>query len=101
MTGKPEQPQQQWHIDRAVPLVLIFGILVQTAGAFWWASSQTATNSQQDRQISELAATVRVLTDNLTERNERLARLETLGEVVNKKVDSLVTRFDAVRALPN
>lgn len=96
MTNKPEdQEQEKWHVDRAIPLVLIFGIMIQTAGAFWWASSQTAINTQQDQQITALTMTLTRLAENLTERNERLAKLEAIGDMVNKKVDAVVSKLDA------
>jgi hypothetical protein len=93
--------QQSWHVDRTIPLVLIFGIMVQTAGAFWWASSQTAINSQQDAQIVSLTVTLTRLAENLTERNERLAKLEAIGDMVNRKVDALTAKLDTISRTSN
>jgi hypothetical protein len=73
---------------------LIFGILVQTAGAFWWASAQTAINNQQDAQIVSMTQSLTRLAENLSERNERLAKLEAIGDMVNHKIDVLVARVD-------
>jgi hypothetical protein len=92
---KETPPEEKWHVDRAIPLVLILGIFVQTAGAFWWASSQTAINANQDAQITSLTMTLTRLADNLTERNERLARLEAIGETVSRKVDALVATVES------
>lgn len=80
---------RSWHVDRTIPLVLIFTIFVQTAGAFWWASSQTAINNAQDDKIVALTTTLTRLADNLADRNERLARMEAIGEATNNKIETL------------
>jgi hypothetical protein len=85
--------QQSWHVDRTIPLVLIFGIFIQTAGAFWWASSQTEINRAQDDKLMVLTETLTRLTENLADRNERLAKLEAIGAMVNQKVDVLVDKI--------
>ena len=30
---------EQWHLDKRVPIALIFAIALQTGGALWWAAS--------------------------------------------------------------
>lgn len=42
-----------WHLDKKVPLAMIFAILVQTAGAFWWASNQDARLAMVERQLQQ------------------------------------------------
>jgi hypothetical protein len=39
MTGTT---QPKWKVDRSVPVALIVGMMVQTAGIVWWAASTTS-----------------------------------------------------------
>ncbi len=71
-----------WHLDKRVPIGLIFAILVQTGTMFWWASrvdstlathadrleKQSAYMLRMESQISsmiELKADIRSLTDRM------------------------------------
>ena len=44
MTDEP------WHMDKRIPVALIFAIFIQTAGAVWWASdiNSRLTRTEQD-----------------------------------------------------
>jgi hypothetical protein len=83
-----------WHLDKKVPLALIFTMLVQAAALVAWASSVTA-------DIGTLTRDVAVLTSDNKERgvkmeevislkvevrhiNDSIARIEkTLGQVLS------------------
>lgn len=43
-----------WHLDKKVPIVLMFTIFIQSATAVWWASSiesrMQAVSQSDDRQ---------------------------------------------------
>jgi hypothetical protein len=56
---------EPWHLDKKVPVALIFAIAMQTAGAIWWASavnSRIAALEHGQLQVSSV--------------NDRLARME-------------------------
>lgn len=68
---------QGWQIDRKVPLALVFMLLFQTGGAFWWASSlnsrvstledrMTASAPQADR-LTRVETKLEAVQDGLTE----------------------------------
>ena len=61
--------REPWHLDKRVPVALIFAILLQTGTAFWWAASinERVTTAEeeieridarqdQDREIAQLQA---------------------------------------------
>lgn len=50
-----QEPDKQWHLDKRVPVALIFALLVQTAGAFWWAASIQERVNTQANLIREAA----------------------------------------------
>lgn len=54
--------ERHWHLDKKVPIALIFAIFVQTAGAFWWASNITSrVDSLEKKQDSTTLLADRVL----------------------------------------
>lgn len=70
MNGEP------WHLDKRVPVAIIFALLVQTAGAVWWASamsSNVASLREADTRLE--AADVQIRLD-ATSRETRLRVVE-------------------------
>lgn len=70
-----------WSIDRKVPLALVFMLLFQTGGAFWWASS--------------LNSRVSILEDRMTAsapQADRLTRVEV-------KLESALDGIAEVKAI--
>ena len=49
-----EQREQEWHLDKKVPISLIFKHAVQTAGIIWWARAQIAINFDHEQWIARL-----------------------------------------------
>jgi len=41
---------RQWHLDKRVPIALIFAIMMQSAAAVWWASGISERMSQIERR---------------------------------------------------
>lgn len=62
---------ENWHLDKRVPLALIFTIFIQTAGLVWWASS-----------LSERVHTLERRVDAASPQGDRIMRLEVNMEVV-------------------
>lgn len=76
----------RWHVDKNVPLALIFMLLAQTMGAFWWASRVQATIDNNAIRISKLESLVLDI-NRLSERQVRL-------EVQNENVEKILTRIE-------
>jgi type II secretory pathway component PulL len=72
---------QQWRIDRHIPIALIFAVMLQTAAATWWASGITIQVAQLERQAASTMP-----------QGERLVKVET-------KVDSLIDAVNEVKAI--
>lgn len=58
-----EQDLTAWHLDKRIPIAMIFTIIIQTGVAVWWVSNlshrvdtATSTNAQQDNRISAMEA---------------------------------------------
>ena len=77
-----------WHVDKRVPLALIFAIFVQSVAAVWWAATATSRIDYLEMR-----------TEDSSDRVQRLIRLEvdiqTLKQTVNKidrKLDQLTEK---------
>lgn len=66
---------RHWHLDKRVPIALIFTIIVQTAGLVWWASSLTERVNTLERRADASAPQA-----------ERITRLEVNIEVVKEGI---------------
>ena len=79
------EAERHWHLDRKVPLALIFAILVQTATAFWWASGINAAMTSAQRDIAELRTNP-----------DRITRLETKLEALNDTLRDLKVAVERI-----
>lgn len=80
-----DKEDNQWHLDKKVPISLIAAILIQTGGFFWWA----ATTQEKVSALKERL-------DAIAPNSDRLTRVEV-------KVDTLlgsVTRIEAQTRKP-
>lgn len=86
MTPASDPPSQSgWHLDKKVPLALIFAIVIQTGGAIWALAALSQRVTQVEAALSasmdQPARIVRVETqmegvrDTLKEMNDKLDRL--------------------------
>ena len=56
-----DNTSSDWHLDKKVPLALIFALLIQTATAFWWAAkleSKVDSNTIAVREVSKIKSVV-------------------------------------------
>jgi hypothetical protein len=75
-----ENSSEPWHLDRRVPIALIFTLLAQTAGMLWWAANLNRTVEEHGRRIASVeqadigaAIEARRVSENLARLDERLA----------------------------
>lgn len=82
--------REQWHLDKRVPIALIFAIMVQSASAIWWAAgisermaqierrqaSQGERSEAADRLMAEQGQRIAVLTEAVSNTNRNLERLQ-------------------------
>lgn len=75
--------REPWHLDKKVPIALILAIVMQTAGAIWWAASLEA----------RLARTEEML---LQQKDDpvRLARLEGFRDELLRRLDRWEAKLD-------
>jgi hypothetical protein len=91
MAAAPSAPNSEagdggWHLDKRVPIALIFAIVAQAAGMVWYASALSSRVDQHDRRIAKLEAT------DEEDRKNALLIMRDLGEI-KAQVKILLDRF--------
>ncbi len=72
---------KQWHLDKKVPLALIFAIACQTGGLLVWGSNLSTRVNQLEMQLAAVAPQA-----------ERIIRLET-------KMDAIFSNIAEIKAI--
>jgi hypothetical protein len=78
--------EEPWHLDKRVPVALIFTLMVQTSGIVWWASSiservlrlehESARSLTADGRLIRLETQMSAVADALLEAKATLRRIE-------------------------
>lgn len=89
--------QQGWKIDRHIPIAVIFTIIAQTCGAFWWASSVDRRIESLERlqaESTEQERRIRALENNAASVEERLKNIDGTTQRIERKLDKISVRFN-------
>lgn len=82
----PDRDDGAWHLDKKVPLALIFTIMAQTSMGFWWASNTSTRLEAVERRVEQAAPQV-----------ERIIRVETKLEAIREAITEIK---NLIRAKP-
>lgn len=96
---------EQWHLDKRVPIALIFAIMIQSAGGVWWASAMNermaqverriegfaSRNAQTDERVNTQAQEIAVLASEIKQIGRQLDRLYAQGEATNQLLRQMIT----------
>ena len=80
-----DEQDNNWHLDKKVPITLLLAILLQTIGVVWWGAT-----------MAEKVVVLKERLDAIAPNSDRLTRVEV-------KVDTLlssVTRIEAQTKRP-
>lgn len=88
------QPQRragdnQWHLDKRVPIAFILTMMLQTAAIVWWASGLDAQQAALFNRVEKLETRNDKITDQLRDIEGRLARVEAIGEAQLKSLERI------------
>ena len=90
---------EQWHLDKRVPLALIFTIFVQTSGAVWWAASIAERMDQIERRMDNAAIRSQNVDNLVAQQATNIAVLVERLEAQNRNVDRLSQEVAATNEL--
>jgi hypothetical protein len=80
LSQQDEYISRHWHLDKRIPLALIFTIVFQTIGAVWWSATLT-------ERIKNIETTLNYSAPQA----DRLTRLEV-------KVDNLIESINDLKS---
>ena len=69
-------PRAGWQLDRRVPIAVVFALVLQAAGAIWWASAKDTADRQRDYELNALQQQMGEGAAVQAQVIERLARIE-------------------------
>ena len=82
---------EPWHLDRKVPIALIFAIFMQTAAGIWWASSINQRVGNTEEKIAILKSNQAVTQTEITQQSRQVAVLVEQISNTNKNIERLQT----------
>lgn len=84
-----------WRLDRKVPIALIFAIVAQTFLFGWIASSFNGRVEGIERYIADAKVSSAAAVVLERDRSDRLVRLETLMESIQRSVNNIERKLEA------
>lgn len=75
-----QESEARWHLDKRVPIALIFAMLLQSAGLVWWVSkldsrvSQVETFALDNKGVLTDSAVLKTRLDNIERSLLRIER---------------------------
>lgn len=81
VTG-PEEPKTEdcWHVDRRIPVAVLFAIMAQTFMGVWWVASTTKEMEQQSNRLTVVERYVESTRGPALVAAERFTRVEVRME---------------------
>ena len=97
----PDEPGEgSWHLDRKVPLALIFVLIGQLGMGVWVASALRKDVEQHDRRIGALEATDTRMSEEARRISEYLARMDERLQgqtAILRRVEEAISRQGSTR----
>ena len=84
-----DEANEQWHLDKRVPVAIILALLGQTVGFVWF-------QSKLDSRVGQLEARAVIAEsygERLTRLEERLQSTNAILERIDKKIDKALDQF--------
>lgn len=94
-----EDTINQWHLDKRIPIALIFAVMMQTGAGVWWAASMAARIEHNELRMARLEAS-ELKVHELTSRFDRtLSAIEQGLADTRRSLERIERRIDARPAL--
>lgn len=96
-------PNNNWHLDKRVPMALIFAIGVQTAGVAWFLAGLDGAVARNIDDIAKIEARQAAEAGKINMVNNRLIRVEEQNAGIKaalRRIERLLDRQSALREPP-
>jgi hypothetical protein len=85
----------RWHVDKAVPLIGLVAIAVQTATFIWWAGGQSERLGQLERRFEVQRVRIEAIDLSRAGMDGRIIRLEEQTRQVYEATRRIEAKIDA------
>jgi hypothetical protein len=79
----------QWHLDKRVPVALILTLGIQMSVGIWWAAAIDERQSALTLRVARLEIRDDKIADQMSAIESRLARVEANGEAQLKALERI------------
>ena len=80
---------EQWHLDKRVPVALILALCLQGGAGIWWASAANSRLADVERRLDGFAARSEAMRDTLNDQGRTIAVLLSRIDDTNRNLDRL------------
>lgn len=84
-----EEEQNDWHLDKKVPLSLIFTILLQTIAVVWFGAKMDSRVETLERSDLRHEKDIEKFSQYHEESRDRMSRIETGVARIESKLDQV------------
>jgi TolA-binding protein len=95
--GDLTMPETHWTLDRRVPVAIIFAILLQSAGAIWWAASIQGRVANNEDNIARLTDNSEVMRAAIHEQAVQLGRIEEQINGLRGDIQRMLSALERAR----
>lgn len=94
--GVNRRSREPWHLDRKVPITLIFAVVAQIVAFIWYAAKQDERMIVLEKWRSQQEIAQAYDTTTQSEIKTRLSVLETQNISVIKSLEKIEDKIDAI-----
>ena len=84
--------EEPWHLNKSVPLTLVFTIAVQTIALVWFISQLNSTVDSNTRDIIRVQAEISVMERTVQTQAVSMARIDENIKAIRDAVDKMTGR---------
>jgi hypothetical protein len=87
--------EQEWHLNKSVPLTLVFAIVVQTVSLVWFISQLNSAVESNASDLIRVQTEVEVMERTVQTQAVSMARIDENIKAIRTAVESMSQRPDS------
>ena len=89
-----EVDPNSWHLDKKVPIAVIFAILIQSGAVIWFGGKLSTRVDNLESIVKEHTLSLVDRKDEDHERAERIVKLESFRTHIDRQLDRMNSKLD-------
>jgi len=88
--------QEQWHLNKSVPITIVLTLLIQTAGIIIWGAKMDSRVAVLEVSQSDQDSHIRALETSRNDIRERLVVIEDRQNTVINRLNANAVKLDQI-----